>query len=504
MEALALPTKTGLADAAAEEAQSNLRLARDEHHADPGQARSMPSESYPGVWWLPDRPDDRVVGDLTFTHEDGPRLELRGILGGAESGLMALAAARVESHARVLGRVQGLQPVTLDDCVVTRSSVGWGEATQTLRPRIAYLGASAEEEGPLLWRCMRLRMRHLLQWFGDDGVSENWDREAGRGTLHYERPETLSASTDNWSVSLRPRLSHIEPDGVIPRWQPYVEFEVTLPFAVDYPCFARLFLTSLQDLITLAAGQAAWLTDVIVAKDESSESWPGARILVGSYRASSDNPDPVRPEEWLFTAKTLGPSRFADVLVAWLGAAEKFRAPRALLFEEFYRGLTPLENRFLLTVLAAETFHGLRFPGAAEVSDTAHEKRMAEVLAAIPEKHRSWVVDALAYSNQLSLRRRLKELIRGANPVLIPLIPKPNPFVETVVRARNDLIHRASISDVPPSRLLHITETLRLMLQVWFLREAGLPPEDMTSAFHGTRRFKNAIAFGRHPDAGPS
>jgi len=171
-----------------------------------------------------------------------------------------------------------------------------------------------------------------------------------------------------------------------------------------------------------------------------------------------------------------------------------------LLFEEFYRGLTPLENRFLLAVLAAETFHGLLFPNTVEVSDAEHEVRMAEVLAAIPDEHRGWVGDAIAYSNRPNLRRRLKELLRGVNPVVSPLVSNLGSFVHAVVGARNDLVHRAHIDDVSPRQLLHMTETLRLMLQAWLLKEAGLPLDEMADRFTRTKRFRNAVAFGRAPD----
>lgn len=349
----------------------------------------MPTETFRGVWWLPETPDASILGDLTFSPEDGLHLELSGHLNAPQHPLQALARAEVDSYPRVLGTVEGVQPVTLEDCFTIRWQVGARRATQILRPHTAFVGRNSNADGPLLWKHMRFRLSHLLEWFGDNGITQTFEPDDRRTTLTHQEREPLQAATDSWRVELREGLSFVDREFTVPRWEPYAEFRVTVPRAVQFERLAQEFLSPLQDLVTIAAGEACWQTDVYVAEDSSDEAWPGARVLGASHRAAADTPDQLRRSEWLFTAGGLGVQRFAEVIPAWLAAAGTFRDPRAVLFEEFYRGPSPLENRFLLAALTAESFHHALFPEqVTEVSDEGWAGLLRSMLNAVPEEHR--------------------------------------------------------------------------------------------------------------------
>jgi len=42
---------------------------------------------YVGFWWLPDHPEKKLAGTLTFTEADGLHLRLLGVLGDVQSVL---------------------------------------------------------------------------------------------------------------------------------------------------------------------------------------------------------------------------------------------------------------------------------------------------------------------------------------------------------------------------------------------------------------------------------
>ena len=65
-----------------------------------------------GYFWLPDRPDQRVPGRLTFSSTDGGSLSLIGELAGRRTELT-----------RVLGEAEGVG-YTLEDCLMSLRSPG--------------------------------------------------------------------------------------------------------------------------------------------------------------------------------------------------------------------------------------------------------------------------------------------------------------------------------------------------------------------------------------------
>jgi hypothetical protein len=89
-----------------------------------------------------------------------------------------------------------------------------------------------------------------------------------------------------------------------------------------------------------------------------------------------------------------------------------------------------------------------------------------------------WLERKLAYSNELSLRRRLKHLFTQSSTLLEDLVPDRKAMISAIYDNRNYLTHynpalkgRAATG----ARLLSMVEVLKLLLQLSFLRELGLP-----------------------------
>jgi hypothetical protein len=102
---------------------------------------------------------------------------------------------------------------------------------------------------------------------------------------------------------------------------------------------------------------------------------------------------------------------------------------------------------------------------------------MKAVLDAAPPAHRDWLEQKLAYSNELSLRRRLKLLFTEFSYLLDDVIPDRKAVISAIYDNRNYLTHydaklrgRAATG----ARLLFMVEVLKFLLQA-SLRELGLP-----------------------------
>jgi ApeA N-terminal domain 1 len=94
-----------------------------------------------------------------------------------------------------------------------------------------------------------------------------------------------------------------------------------------------------------------------------------------------------------------------------------------------------LEQRFLNIAQAVESYHRRR-SDKKDLSEEDHEKRLEKILAGTPQEYKKWLSDKLKYSNELSLRQRLKDLLGDANrsQVALSLIGSKKVFIDKVVR----------------------------------------------------------------------
>ena len=67
-----------------------------------------------------------------------------------------------------------------------------------------------------------------------------------------------------------------------------------------------------------------------------------------------------------------------------------------------------MEHRFLSIVQALEGYHRRRFPGQ-DLTTEQHRARLDAIIGAAPAEHRKWLSEKLAYSNEVSQRKRLRE-----------------------------------------------------------------------------------------------
>jgi hypothetical protein len=81
-----------------------------------------------------------------------------------------------------------------------------------------------------------------------------------------------------------------------------------------------------------------------------------------------------------------------------------------------------------------------------ELPEEKHKKRLEEVFITVPEKHKEWLEEELAYSNEPTLRKRLKEILNKYSKITGSLIKNRKSFINKVVVTRNYLTHYDSNS----------------------------------------------------------
>jgi hypothetical protein len=99
-----------------------------------------------------------------------------------------------------------------------------------------------------------------------------------------------------------------------------------------------------------------------------------------------------------------------------------------------------LDNQFLNVVQAVEAYHRIRC-GGTDLPEDEYESKLKEILDATPSAHRAWLREELRYSNELSLRKRLRELMEETGSILAPVWRNATLFIQKVVATRNYMTH---------------------------------------------------------------
>jgi len=225
----------------------------------------------------------------------------------------------------------------------------------------------------------------------------------------------------------------------------------------------------------------------------------GKRIPLQVLYPVARNPEPsargVKPWEMLFTFGEAR-DRIAEVLGAWLDHHDLLEPVFALYFGTLYNPSLYLEQRFTAYAQAIETYDRRRRPTAKERDPAEHKELIREILNAVPEQHRTWLKNELAFSNDLALADRLKHVLSACQNVTARIVGDEGvtAFVRLVKNTRNYYTHwdpagkRKAATE--PRDLYRLTLQLRTILETVFLLELDFECERIEAVLQRARRFE--------------
>lgn len=444
-----------------------------------------------GHFWLPGSPDKSVFGTLSFTRRDGAILSLADSLPGT--------ADQPEADI-ILGQTAGGAYVTLLHAIRTSKPLFRLTPTYPCSYHATFLitGAAIDSEAEMRFSLWQLRVPELKPWVDKHGfeveASEVFGgRDCPSIQINYRTPDkqVLLTDTDGLDLTLAfwPLL-HTGPDACTVRQDVCLEVrQASRDTLADY----MRTVTSFEHFLTLATGglvRTGSIKAVVRTDDVDAANSP---IIVDIFYQPIRNAPRREPrvDEFLFKLPDIAGLE-QDCFGNWFAKAEWLDPVCALYFGTLYNPSKYLDFNFLALVQAVEAYHR-RASDETDQPPVEHEARMKAILDAAPSSHRDWLERKLAYSNELSLRRRLKHLLTQSSTVLEDLVPDRKAMISAIYDNRNYLTHynpalkgRAAAG----ARLLLMVEVLKLLLQVSFLGELGLPASKISEFVSRSRTVR--------------
>jgi hypothetical protein len=377
-------------------------------------------DAWRGRFWLPGQPDQDQRGNLTYSPEKGLRLTLIGgfddavWLPGAGSTRVMSARSR---EWRVIHGVVGRKPVTLLDCVASRSTSYWigGEISeQEIRVSKALLGVLLDEPDGQLFSGVTIELENLTEWdYRPEVVFEIQHGEdiprSARWSITVDPVDPLTVTVGDLVVELGRWYRMPSHDVLRGRLEAstfavsYLTVRSSEPRSVDeWVETAQVF----QDLITLAMdAPCAVLKEALIPTDELRDDKESSAREIAVYAKHIVNGDPdapgVRGGDALFTLG-VGGVDFAALVPRWFEVREQFRATCDMILSLIYVPGGYLQTQLITAVAAAEAMHEpLKLdPPIPDDEFKALKKALLEI---VPANRRQWLREKLGRNTQLSV-----------------------------------------------------------------------------------------------------
>jgi hypothetical protein len=431
-----------------------------------------------GVFWLEGSKEHMAAGTLSFSEEDGIKLDLIGSLA------LGFTEPMKNERIRIHG-IAGKRLVTIFDCMQSNWNLqAPGIIRESYVGSMLIAGGHITDEMPMEFKSLVFEATNLTPWVCRSGL-----------TFSITAPEVGPPERVSWE------FVPLKPDRAVMADGSKVEVGFTWSVGGDRVNDAylnqgtyveviwpesrpieRVFGTALsvRDLLSLASHSSCDLVNLRVRHEGILTEHDPERLesLTLFARFDSGRQPEVR-QHWdlLFNCEQFGG---VEGVAKWLDSADELRPVLGSLLTLRHAESMYEENRMQNVALAAESLHRIRF--ANEVSPPEeHAKRIAAILNAVPENEQKWLRDRLTYSNEPNLRRRLRELAECAGDPFTEFVGDPKRWCYVVASTRNRLTHYSG-TNPKLEGLRFLSESLYALVALAVLRLSGAD-DDLLRAF---------------------
>lgn len=461
------------------------------------------SFEHTGLWWLPDDPDKKIGGTLSYSPIDGIHLAL---LGTFNSLFPAGHQNRFEVEV-INGYTSNGIPTTLSNNIqVGYSFNNPGFPQQKLSSDLLAMGRHFASMDELRFAKWRISYENLDDWISPRLFNETYDTDT-EGTFEVTIVVKPIDHFDAYINAIKGRTvlttDMFSGSGATSGEFDLVKeafFELTPDAKQSYEKFKRWHddIQNLLSLLMVDSIQSRKIHGVLSVNEEDDFS---ERVGVSIFPRLGYRPV-QRITRWHDMLMTLGDiqDHLATVLENWFEAEHNVRQAIILFLADSNPREVDLDTQFVNIMHALESYHRSTNAGHY-LSKEEYQLYLEKMVQAIPEgissDHRKSLKSRLEYGYQYSQRKRFRELFDSIGADLQELVTNGDKaFIGKVVDTRNYLVHRDETSKGLtlewPERL-YAYRRLRMLMTILFLKHIGFDEDFIYQQVFKNRRVINFI-----------
>ena len=457
-----------------------------------------------GFFWTPEDADNRVPGILRIAETGVATLEVFGL----SQRLLSRRPLddpefnqRAETINRIVGVVGKNESVTLDGCFRRswNSNLG-GLWTSTIHANQAFIGAIYKED--ITFSKVQFSVEGLDEWLRISGihVDHHWDEK--RASIDFDPPKEIPFHLPGgmemrfgfrWTLPGFPSITEARITQkayvalISTELRPLDDF-VNLIFKIHtFLCFAINKIVSLESI-------TAYSTELTQELGDGLTYELPIKVYYESLPQSETEPK-IRLPEMLFLYRGIE-KECEGIFNRWLKNYETSEPAFNLYFASKSGAYKILDGKFLSLVQGIETLHR-RNSQETFMAKEEFSNLVDTISKSVPNDRREWIREKLKYANELSLRKRVGEMIEPFEDFFGSNTERKH-FISKVVATRNYLTHYDSgiESQAASERdLWMLCLKLEALFQLHFLRLIGIKDEDISTIVEGNFDLRDKLGI---------
>ena len=435
---------------------------------------------YDGSWFLPNEREIQVPGKLKFDPDEGARLELIGIFKSAPDEAEIILGESIDGRA-----------ITLHKCFQTNLTTRTpGLDTSTYYVNIIFIGIHFFNKEEIKFKKISVCFSYLNEWLNTPSFKV--ERCANKTVVECTKLAAIPfIKFDDYQilVDIKTPINHNVAQGemnikqkahiyIVIDSEEEKPFEELLKIMYKVKLFLSFGVSQPVYEMSMDGEKKIKEAEGRICEDRIEVFYPVIKIPV----KSNIQQDILFP----FADVQL---RINTILEKWISKTGLLESVYNLYFASMYSPEMYGEYKFLSLIQALESYHRRTMDGF-ELSKEDHKKRITEIIDAAPSNHKDWLKNKLAYSNELTLRKRLKEILELNKDVLSNFID--DGFINKIVDTRNYLTHydeELKDKKVEGLELWHITEKLRILIEICLFKKLDFTFEEIKRIINRNRRY---------------
>lgn len=449
-----------------------------------------------GYFWLPSVPEKQIAGTITIT--DGGNIELK-LVELLDESINSINNSNDWTFARIIGSVEELGYVTLEDCFYKKKTHSFGgQTTSIICVNKAFIGVQYGEKEEILLNSFRFSVEGIDEWVGISGI--NFTREDSTTFITYASPKQILLKLSN-DINLIIMFLY-----TLPGFSSIKEAKITqkiyfkLVSEQDIPL--EDFISASHKIITLlcfAINEIVCLEEVVATSHNiNNEGSNGQKrpVPITIYYSSvpyTNTIPKIIDHKMLFKFRDIQQNA-EQFFNNWFDAYNKYGSALNLYFSVKMKAHKYFENNFLALIQALESYHR-RISDKTQMSEDEFNTLKEKLLEHCPEERKDWLKGKLHYGNEVGLRTRLKGLINPLNEYFGNEKEKKY-FIESLVNTRNYLTHydeTLKSRAIEGKDLYFICHKMEVIFQIYLLKMLGFDKQKVDSIVKNNSMIKQKL-----------
>ena len=452
-----------------------------------------------GLWWLPDKPEKQLAGEITYGPVRGARLSLLDHFFGQAT----------LDRFTVWGMTVRGKPVSLFDCHTKNLTMHHpGARVAEISSYFGIVGGHFKSPDQMKFAKVTANLSHLHEWAWTSGIHVA-PTESGTGWQVSQKvlPDISLGSRGDFKLALE-FTGHLSPGYGDCKLSEDCAFTVQTNALTTYESFEEI-VQQFQHFVALGVARPVYALSVKARSATPKQIIEGQSIyeefeIIRELSLSEEREESLTPLDMQFCFGDLKPEP-SECIKRFFDKHQLLEPVCELYFSTLYNPDMYVHQRFLALAHAIEAYHRAIVGGKYQSNEDYRNGLQKCLWDAIPQNldpdFRASLKNKLKYLHEFSLRKRVQDICGKFSSVLKPFLGEATQFAAAVADQRNLLTHPDSTAeDLPPktdwSEVWLKAEQLSLLLEVCLLHEIGFNEQAIAKLLPRNRRTR-AIQLNR-------